>query len=325
MNFPSANHYGSSPYPSAYPPNDSSYAPPPLPPSQPSQTLPGPPLPHGWVAEYDSNYQKWYFVDTRQNPPHITWDDPRPPHQPPYPPPSSSPHPYPPPSTSLHPYPQPSTSPHPQQQQPGGGEGTDRGLLSSAMKYGAPLLSGSGSGSGSGGHGSSPFGGGAVGALAGKFLNKPGGGSHGGGGSSSGGLGGLLGGLVGGGSHAGGGGGGHAGGYGGGYGGYGGGGGHGGGYGGYGGGGHAQQGHYGGGHGQYGQHGGGGHGYGGYGGHGHKRRDASVAHHSLMVQDRVIAMIMVMVMEEDTMAEVITEEGTMGIIDAGPTIAERWT
>ncbi|KAI9609423.1 hypothetical protein H4Q26_007377 [Puccinia striiformis f. sp. tritici PST-130] len=34
-------------------------------------------LPAGWIKEWDANHNAWYFVDTRQNPPVITWYDPR--------------------------------------------------------------------------------------------------------------------------------------------------------------------------------------------------------------------------------------------------------
>ncbi|GAA96926.1 uncharacterized protein L969DRAFT_96819 [Mixia osmundae IAM 14324] len=35
------------------------------------------PLPEGWIAEYDETYQAYYYVDTLQTPPTITWSDPR--------------------------------------------------------------------------------------------------------------------------------------------------------------------------------------------------------------------------------------------------------
>jgi len=35
------------------------------------------PLPPGWIQEWDSKYQRYYFVDTNKDPPVITWDDPR--------------------------------------------------------------------------------------------------------------------------------------------------------------------------------------------------------------------------------------------------------
>ncbi|KAI8450133.1 hypothetical protein BY996DRAFT_6417662 [Phakopsora pachyrhizi] len=35
------------------------------------------PLPAGWVKEWDASHNAWYYVDTRQNPPATTWNDPR--------------------------------------------------------------------------------------------------------------------------------------------------------------------------------------------------------------------------------------------------------
>ncbi|TIB12907.1 hypothetical protein E3P92_02461 [Wallemia ichthyophaga] len=36
-----------------------------------------PPLPIGWIKEYDRNQQAFFYVDTHQTPAHVTWDDPR--------------------------------------------------------------------------------------------------------------------------------------------------------------------------------------------------------------------------------------------------------
>ncbi|KAG0058116.1 hypothetical protein BGZ89_001552 [Linnemannia elongata] len=36
------------------------------------------PLPPGWISQYDSNHQAYFYVDERTNPPTITWEDPRP-------------------------------------------------------------------------------------------------------------------------------------------------------------------------------------------------------------------------------------------------------
>ncbi|KAF9150150.1 hypothetical protein BG015_008043 [Linnemannia schmuckeri] len=36
------------------------------------------PLPPGWISQFDPNYQAYFYIDERTNPPTITWEDPRP-------------------------------------------------------------------------------------------------------------------------------------------------------------------------------------------------------------------------------------------------------
>ncbi|KAF9899681.1 hypothetical protein EC991_008450 [Linnemannia zychae] len=36
------------------------------------------PLPPGWISQFDSNHQAYFYVDENKNPPTVTWEDPRP-------------------------------------------------------------------------------------------------------------------------------------------------------------------------------------------------------------------------------------------------------
>ncbi|KXS10225.1 hypothetical protein M427DRAFT_184582 [Gonapodya prolifera JEL478] len=47
------------------------------PPPPPYTSTAEPPLPPGWVQQFDTRYNRWFYVLTTANPPYTTWTDPR--------------------------------------------------------------------------------------------------------------------------------------------------------------------------------------------------------------------------------------------------------
>ncbi|KAI0253038.1 hypothetical protein BJV78DRAFT_235555 [Lactifluus subvellereus] len=55
-------------------------APPPYSTPRPTENPDRRPLPHGWITQYDRNYQAWYYVDTNKSPTQSQWNHPFDPH-----------------------------------------------------------------------------------------------------------------------------------------------------------------------------------------------------------------------------------------------------
>ncbi|KIM28828.1 hypothetical protein M408DRAFT_8603 [Serendipita vermifera MAFF 305830] len=173
-------------------------------PSGPPKTNPDTrPLPAGWITQFDTNYNAWFYVDTRAQPPRSEWKHPAdllPPSQPSYMPPGGAP-----PSSggSAQAYYQGSPSPYSQQPPYGGGHDGHGGPGGySPYTANSPYPSNSpypqqqqsytstpahGSGSNTKGPLGALAGAGAAGGLLGKLLSHGGksSGGHGGGGHSS--------------------------------------------------------------------------------------------------------------------------------------------